>query len=308
MSGTPKIIHPKGYKFGAKFSGHSAQAVRLSNYRDKAVQAPPSLMWDWTKVPWQMFRNGPEPNFPIGVGDCTCAEVGNTFVQWAYEGGSGFVPTDDDIIAMYSAVSGYSPANPMSDVGSDVGTVENYMLNTGIRGHKFAGVANVDITDMNEMRLALNWFRGLDIGIKIPAGLDLSNNTVWDAVKDNNVGAAEGHSARWLGYDTNNVNYCVTWAGIQAMTTAFLQQNLMMAGANLSQDMLNKQGTYNGLNMTQLMADLNAAQPSIPADVKDAFYVWWGDQAQGTRIAVILSCGLVGAFAIYMSLRAAGVL
>lgn len=302
------VVYQNGCKFGARSFGHSNAAVKISNYRDKAVQAPPEFVWNWQAVPWQMFRNGPEPGLPMGIGDCTCAEVGNTFVQWAYEGGSGFVPTDADIVAMYSAVSGYSPANPMSDVGSDVGTVENYMLNTGIQGHKFDAVANVDITDMNEMRLALNWFRGLDIGIKIPAGLDISNLTVWDAVKDNNVGAAEGHCMRWVGYDKNNVNYCVTWAGIQRVTTAFLQQNLMAAGANLSLDMLNKQGTYNGLNLAQLTADIKAASPSIPVDVKDAFYVWWGDQSPGTRIAVMASCGLVGAFAIYLGLRASGVI
>lgn len=301
------IIHPKGYKFGCNGFEHSKSAVVISNYRDKAVQAPPSFMWNWNDVSWQMFRNGPEPGHPMGVGDCTCAEVGNTFVQWAYEGGSGFVPTDDDIVAMYSAVSGYSPASPMSDVGSDVQTVEDYMMRTGIRGHKFDGVANIDITDMNEMRLGINWFRGLDIGIKIPAGLPL-DQPVWDAVKDNSVGAAEGHCMRWLGYNEKGINYCVTWAGIQAVTTAFLQQNLMCAGANLSQDMLNKQGTYNGLNMDQLLADLKAASPSIAADVKDAFYVWWGDQSSGTRKAVYAAGGLVAAFAMYMGLRAVGVL
>lgn len=297
------IVHPKGYKFGLNSPKHASGLPRVSDYADKTVPAPAEFIWNWSAVAWQMFRNGPEPSFPMGIGCCTCAEVGNTYVQWG-----NFIPTDDDIVALYSAVSGYNPANPMSDVGSDVATVENYMLNTGIRGHKFDAIALVDFTNLNEMKQALNWFGGLDIGVNIPASLDL-NATVWDAVKDNSTGAAEGHCMRWVGYDKNGICYCVTWGGIQQVTEAFLTQNLTACGAAISLDMLNKSGAYiNGLNLTQLTADIKSVTPAITTGIWDAINVWWRDQSSGTRIAVYASAGIVAAFALYMGLRATGIL
>ena len=67
--------------------------------------APPPPTQDWgSKVGagWGMMGNDK-------VGDCTCAAAGHLVMDWTANTGKEVVPSSQQIVAAYSAITGYNP-------------------------------------------------------------------------------------------------------------------------------------------------------------------------------------------------------
>lgn len=293
-------------KFGVTGSSPKTGYPHVADYRAGAVAPPPVYVWDWTSVRFSPFRNAMDESSLPPLNDCCWAEVGNMYVQMAAQGGSsGFVPNDDDIVAGYSAACGYDPNNAATDLGCDITRVEQYMAATGVRGHRIDAYAIVDFTDLTELKLAMVWFGGLKIGIRIPASLDFLNTDIWDAQKSGD-GSIQ-HCIRAIGYDQLYL-YCVSWGRIIKLTWAFIQQNLFEAIAAVSLDMLDAHGNYNGLDLAQLSADIKALTPSAITAEKNSVLNWLTGQQQSTRVAVYAGAGIVAMALVWLALKLAGVL
>jgi hypothetical protein len=57
------------------------------------------------------------------LGDCTCVGVGHLIQDWTANNGAEFTPTDNQILSLYEAVSGYNAAPGANDNGAYCTTV-----------------------------------------------------------------------------------------------------------------------------------------------------------------------------------------
>jgi hypothetical protein len=81
--------------------------------------APASIDWTAKISSWPMMANDT-------LGDCTCAAAGHMIECWTANLGDAFTPTNTQIIAAYSATSGYVPGDPATDKGAVELDVLNY--------------------------------------------------------------------------------------------------------------------------------------------------------------------------------------
>jgi hypothetical protein len=204
------------------------------------------------------------------LGDCVIAGIAH--IVGALTGNAGTPPvifTNDQIIALYSAIGGYVPGNPSTDNGCDEQTALNYWENNGTDptgAHKIAGWLAVDSTDPTEYRTALWLFENLYFGIELPDAwvnpMPSDSGFVWDA-----TGAPDpdnGHCIMGAGYTANGV-VIDSWGMLGTVTDAAMAQYPKQSAGGelytvLSMDGINKavQKAPNGFDWSQLIADFDS--------------------------------------------------
>ena len=201
---------------------------------------PPATVDYYSKVPahtWGMDGNQ-------AVGDCTCADVDHEVKSMQVVAGNPeVVSTEAQIVAAYSAITGYTPTNPNSDQGAEMQDVRNYWLKTGFRlGTStdrillFAELKPVSSTDL--IKLALSRFGAIGLGINFPASAmtQFDKGQPWDVVHGSQIEG--GHAIALVGYDPD-FWYVVTWGQVQKMTPAFFSRYVEEAWVALSSDFVN---------------------------------------------------------------------
>lgn len=241
------------------------RTLRLSKYLT-AVPPPPDQAGYITEV----------PDFPLYLndilGDCTIAAAGHMIEQWTRYAGNPFVPTDDDIVNAYSAITGYD-GNPWTDRGAVMLDVLKYWRKHGIAGHKIAAFAAVDPTNITEIKQAVALFGNCYIGIGLPIAAQTpitgdNGNPCWSMPPTGVTGDGTpyswgGHCVNIAGYGTdsngNAGSEVVTWGQIFDMTWGFAGTYMDEAFAVLSTDWIAADGKApSGFDITQLRADLAA--------------------------------------------------
>jgi len=206
------------------------RTLRLSNYLrlDRLPPAPETCVWDAGIADWGMMRNDE-------VGDCTCAAAGHQIQAWTGENGSPITATDYEIIAAYSAITGYGPDDPNSDNGAVMLDVLNYWRQTGIAGHKITAYASVNLKDAEIVKAALNLFGGLYVGLALPTSAQ--EQALWTPADgpDGRPGSWGGHAVATVDYDADTLA-CVTWGKLQRMDWGFFGACCDEAYAVLSED------------------------------------------------------------------------
>jgi hypothetical protein len=200
------------------------------------LPTPPAVL-DWTAqvATWPMMRNDT-------IGDCTCAAAGHMIECWTTNVGDPFTPADADVVAMYSAVSGYVPGNPATDVGATCEDALNYWMNTGLAGHKIAGFMSFDPKVRTDHEDSVDLFGGVYLGVQMPlsAQAQTGPGLVWDvppggATGDGEPGSWGGHAVPIVAYDSTGVTV-VTWGALQKATWAFVSTYADEAYAVLAAD------------------------------------------------------------------------
>ena len=257
----PPVIKPPVRKLGKLPAKIDSRTLKFSDYIDVGLPAPPNHRnWAQKKaIPtWPMMANDQ-------IGDCTIAAAGHMVELWtADESGTATIIPDSQIIAAYSAISGYDPATGNNDVGCAILDVLNYWRTTGIGGDKIYAYMSATPTNHTQIQQAMFVFGAVDIGINLP--LTAQNQTgggrKWavppgGAVGDGAPGSWGGHSVPIVSYDQTGL-LVVTWGALQFMTWGFLDTYCDEAYAVLSEtDWVSKGKNPLGLNMAQLRADLN---------------------------------------------------
>src|ERR1039458_9980935 len=101
---------------------------------------PPPPAADWTgavEVPWKDLMNAT-------IGLCTGAAALHLDMTWTANASTVFVPTDQQSVAEYSALTGYDPKDPNSDTGAVELNVLNRWRTVGIAGRKIIGFMSID--------------------------------------------------------------------------------------------------------------------------------------------------------------------
>lgn len=215
---------------------HLKASAVLAEHR--AVAAPPaSCLFADAHITWDMLGND-------SVGDCTCAEVGHQINQLTWYGsGREVTPTTQQVLAFYSAITGYNPAKPSTDQGAYIQDVLAYWRKTGMIGHKIAAYAAVDAANLTEIKQAIALFGSLNVGLNFPdsAMAQFNAGQVWDVIKGaRNEG---GHCVMVVGYDSAGLDI-ITWGARTRMTWAFWKKYVDEAWIVLDQDGVTKAASY----------------------------------------------------------------
>lgn len=194
------------------------------------------------------------------VGDCTCASAGHLEILWTNANGDLFVPTYQEILAAYSAITGYNPADPSTDNGANELDVLKYWRNTGIAGKKISAFIDIDdLTNIDLVKYAVFLFGGCYIGVSLP--LAYQGATEWDTLPDldgnNAPGSWGGHAVPIVAYDADGVTV-ITWGAPLKMSWGAFAQVCEEAWAVLSPDWFNGEVAPDGFDLTTLQSDLNA--------------------------------------------------
>ncbi len=229
------------------------RAIRLADYFDPArmMVAPPDTLDLSSKaadVIAKMYLNDT-------YGDCVIASLGHVTGIWhAYEYGQSLIAQDSEIRSAYSTICG------PGDNGCNIQQVLDYRKATGItlggQVHKIDGYAAVDWSNQLLVKVAMNLFGPLTLGINLPSAW-ANGADIWDVTNSSIVG---GHDVPSLGYDAQYVPIA-TWASKRRITwAAFMaKDHIEECWCCLSLDWYgNNNLSPMGIDVATLQADLAA--------------------------------------------------
>jgi len=232
------------------------RTLYLARYlRKQALPHPPA------ETSWVMQVKDWGPMLNDRIGDCTCAAAGHMIQQWTEYAGTETVPSDASILTAYSNVSGYDPGDPSTDRGAAILDVLNYWRKRGIGGHKIVAYAQVNPQNDNEVKLAIELFGNLYIGVQLPVSVQGSDK--WTVPNEGFHGAGQpgswgGHAIPLMAYSPETLT-CITWGERLKMSWNFFRGYCDEAYAVISSDWIEKNGlSPSFLNMVQLQQDLVA--------------------------------------------------
>ncbi len=245
-----------GKRLGKLPKKHDPRTLRLASYVARKALPKPKASVDWGKKTqtWPMLLND-------SLGDCTCAAALHMEQAWRDNIGGQLSVTDAEALEAYERVCAYNPADPNSDTGGIELNVLNAWRNQGIGGRKIKAFVEVHQVTNDLVKLAVEWFGGLYIGVALP--LAAQNQDVWAVVGrlgglsgENAPGSWGGHAICIVAYDEHSLT-CITWGARKKMTWHWFNSYCDESYAIISDDWLNSLGKNpSGLNLATLTDDL----------------------------------------------------
>ena len=185
---------PEGYKSNPSVPKFKKYLLVQST----PIIAPDAVTWS-NKIPdgaWGMDGNDQ-------YGDCVLAAAAhgeNIWTTWS-ETGPEIVMTTAQTLQAYSEVTGFNPAIPSTDQGTMPDAMLKYWQTTGMPTNsgrrKILAYAAVDHTDLNEVKLAIDWFGFVLTSWALP--LAFQNQQDW-VLPPNQSGNNAPYS--WGGHET----------------------------------------------------------------------------------------------------------
>lgn len=223
-------------------------------------QTPPAKVYWGYKMgnDLRMFKNDT-------VGCCTVAGPGHLIMNMTAHQGKMIVPTDEQIIEAYSAVSGYNPeltdddGNNSTDQGAAITDVLDYWQTQGIAGHKILGWVQFNHKSKLQSDLATWLFGGIDVGVDLPrlAMEQFDDGETWHPTQSDG-GIEGGHCIVSGNYGKIGRKF-VTWGKFQEATEDWISCYVDEAYAVISDDWFDTVGIApNRFNKDELWKDLKA--------------------------------------------------
>ena len=242
------------YKLGKTAPRHDSRTLKFESYITGALPPTPAAI-DWTgKVPdFLMLGNN-------SVGNCTCASLAHCEMLWTSQSTVELVPTTQQVLDLYSAITGYNPQDPNSDQGANVLDVLNYWRNTGFLNHKIQAYVQINPRNTAHVKAAVDLFGAVYTGIQVPSRAQdqFSNGQPWDDINPDEIEG--GHAIPLVAYDPNYIT-CVTWGAKQKISYPWLAKYMDECYAVLSTDWIAANGSApSGFNLGQLYTDLRLVQ------------------------------------------------
>jgi hypothetical protein len=244
-------------KFGKRPPKFHSRTLLLRDYLPKGVALPvPPVANGWeyavSDATWGQSMLGND-----SVGDCVEAMALQFIMAAQGNVGTRVTFTADQAIQLYSAITGYNPADPSTDQGTAITDLLAYWQATGIFGHKILGWAAVNPSDLAQVRAATYLFGGLLAGIQVTAGMmtQFQDGQAWNAPFSGEVEG--GHGVPILGYGRLGQSL-ITWAKRQQCDVNFWEvvDELYCV---VTQDWIDAQGkSPSGLDLATLQTDLQA--------------------------------------------------
>lgn len=196
------------------------------------------------------------------LGTCSCAALGHMLQAHVALTGKALTITDDDIIKMYSAISGYVPGKPETDRGAMMIDALRHLKNVGLAGYRIGAFVRVDPQNVVELQAAVNLFGGVYVGADMPNRV--TTQVVWDLPladerdSRDKPGSMGGHAFTILKYDRRHWGLA-TWAATYAATGDWVDMYVDEAWAIISPSWVSgDEPAPNGFNVDRLQHDLAA--------------------------------------------------
>jgi len=247
------------YKLGKRPARDDAIKFKLSRYADSTVlpPAPPAFGHDALlgAKAWLMLGNDL-------YGDCVWAGAAHETMMLAREAGTAVTFADADVLGDYAAVTGFDPARPQTDQGTDMQAAADYRRKTGIvdaggRRHAVAAYLALEPGNLVHLYQATYLFGAVGVGLELPESAfdQTDHGQTWDVVP--RAPNAGGHYVPLVGRRADGL-HVVTWGALQIMTEAFLKTYCDEAITYVSQDCLVAQKSPEGFDYAALVRDLAA--------------------------------------------------
>ncbi len=246
-------------KLGKKAARPGAVRLRLASYTNAAALPPLPAAFGHDAIigadAWGMLANDL-------YGDCVFAGAAHETMLLVGEAGGTVAFTDADVLADYAAVTGFDPAKPNTDQGTDMQEAAAYRRKTGIVDangdrHKIAAYLSLEPGNLQHLFLASYLFGAVGIGLQLPASAlqQTEQGLAWDVVANTTIDG--GHYVPLVGRQADGL-HVVSWGAIQRITEAFLTQYCDEAVAYVSQECLLDQKSPEGFAYDDLISDLAA--------------------------------------------------
>jgi hypothetical protein len=207
---------------------------------------------------WGMLANDKYSN-------CVFAGADHEHMVWTHRSGAGqpVAFNNETVLADYAAVTGFDPAKPNTDQGTDMVDAADYRRKVGVidasgARHKIDSYVSLRAGDANQLALATYLMGATAIGLRFPESAEkqFDNSEPWDYVIGSPL--CGGHYVPCVGKNSDGNFLIVTWGRLQAMTPAFLKNYCDEALAYVSLDPLKNDLSPEGFNADQLRRDLTA--------------------------------------------------
>ena len=242
------------YKLGANLAAPRPRLKFEDYLRPTPLPTPPAVFGHQNLITeWGMLGNDT-------VGDCAVAGPAHLSMLWARMGGRQARFDDASVLAAYSAITGYDPADPATDQGSTPDDVSKYWRTHGLVDadgdvHKIEAYVAVQ---PEHYAVATQLFGGIGLCLALPdtAQAQFGRGEPWDVVRGAQIEG--GHYVPQLARVDGGNLLVVTWARLQPATPAFVEKYSEYAIAYLSEEMLTGGKSPEGFDVDQLRADLAA--------------------------------------------------
>jgi hypothetical protein len=249
----------------ARFTRQSFMRSHVMAAHLRALGPAPAASPDWLTAVAQKSAGGWGMDGNDQYGDCVFADCAHQEMLRTANVGTIWIPSVQEVLALYSACTGFNPSDPSSDNGADELSVIEYLTKTGWNGRKLDGHANLDPTQTEQLKWAVCIFGASRLGVNLPqSAMDQFNaDQPWDyAGDDSPIG---GHDVPLVKY-VGDMFFVVTWGKLQPVTPGFMAASypdgtpyVEEAHAELALDWINAMGSSpSKLNLSQLVADLRA--------------------------------------------------
>ena len=242
-------------KLGKLAPQEHPKTLKLEKYLlgGTSLVSPAKVYWEYKIAPSTigMFAND-------RLGDCTIAAVAHYVMLATAHTGTLFTPTDDDVINMYSEVSGYVRGDDSTDNGAVCTDVLNYWQTEGLSGHKILAWASINYKDPSMRHLGIYLFGANYVGVQLPASAQdqFANSQSWDVVPHDPIEG--GHCILETGYGSLGSNFQTWGKGDQKASSAWSARYMDEAYVVITEDWLNQASGLapNLLDLDTLQQDL----------------------------------------------------
>jgi hypothetical protein len=247
-------------KFGKKPASpaHLVHSLKLSDFLDHAAVLPevPAMFGRERSVDVQnMYANDK-------WGCCVFAGAAHETRLWSREGtGTPVTFTDDNILADYSAVTGFNLNDPSSDQGTNMGDAAKYRQTVGVvdatgKRHRVAAALLLHKGDWDQHMVAAYIFEAIGFGFEVPASINdqFAEGKPWDMVPGSPI--VGGHYVAMFGRNSHGNAVASTWGGETAITRPFVEKYNDESYAYISEEMLRSGTSPRGFDMPKLQAYL----------------------------------------------------
>jgi hypothetical protein len=255
----PEPRSAASFRLGWKPGPADPRTLKLANYATPASPPPPaSADWMSRVEHWPMLANDQ-------CGDCELAAFAHLIQAWTTYGGKPLLVSQRDVVAAYSAISGYNPRTGVPDPGCESLKALNYWRKTGLgpagAKRRIAAFVKIDHRNLIEVKAAIVTFGGIIIAAEMPltAQTQFDAKATWTAVSGRRAqpGSWGGHAMHLGSYGTRGFSVS-TWGRRQQATWDWWETYVDEAWAVVSNDWLTAAGSSpSGFDAAGLLDDLH---------------------------------------------------
>jgi hypothetical protein len=190
-------------------------------------------------------------------GCCVWSGSAHLAMMWCAEVGTQTNFTDEAVLSDYAAATGFNPADPSTDQGTDMEQAAAYWRRTGIvdatgKRHQIGAYLAIQVGNLDDLRLASWLFGGVGVGIAFPSSAfdQFRDHRGWSVKRGSRI---EGY--HYIPVVAHRSHFeVVSWGRLIKVTDAFLKE----AVAYVSPERLRDGKSLEGFDVDTLNRDLQA--------------------------------------------------